>query len=113
MVSDRCLCVCLSCSCAEMAELIDFALVLWTGVGRRKNKFNHICQVAPICPHWMTYCSHLVNTIEPSICGGDAVFCRITLTMTMRVLLTMVSRRLLLSVPSFRRPVVFSMTVYH
>jgi len=56
-----------------MAELIDFALVLWTGVGRRKNKFNHIRQVAPICPHWMAYCSHLVNTIEPSVCGGDAV----------------------------------------
>jgi len=26
--------------------------------------------------HWR----HLANTIEPSVCGGDAVLCHITLT---------------------------------
>jgi len=26
--------------------------------------------------HWR----HLANTIEPSVCGGDAVLCQITLT---------------------------------
>jgi len=34
-----------------MAELIDLPFGLWTLVGRRKHKFNHICQVAPMCPH--------------------------------------------------------------
>jgi len=26
--------------------------------------------------HWR----HLANTIEPSVCGGDAVLCQVTLT---------------------------------
>jgi len=32
-------------SCAKMAEPIDILFGLWTGVGRRKHTFNHICQV--------------------------------------------------------------------
>jgi len=28
-----------------------FAVWLWTMVGRRKHKFNHIRQVTPMCPH--------------------------------------------------------------
>jgi len=28
------------------------------------------------CTHW----HHLANATEPSICGGDAAFCQITLT---------------------------------
>jgi len=28
---------------------------------------------------WIHWC-HLVNTIEPPVCGGDAVLCQVTLT---------------------------------
>ena len=34
-----------------MAEPIEMPLGLWTQVGRRKHKFNCICQVAPMCSH--------------------------------------------------------------
>jgi len=44
-------------SCAETAEAIDLPYGLWTRVGRRKHKFNHICQVAPMYP--TTLCSEL------------------------------------------------------
>jgi len=56
---------------------------------RRKHKFSRIRQVAPICPHGRTHwlCPHgrahwhnVENTIEPSICSGDAALCQITLT---------------------------------
>jgi len=49
-------------------------------VGQRKHKFNHIRQVAPMCPHGRTHWRHLANTIEPSVCCGDAALCQITLT---------------------------------
>jgi len=42
-------------SCAETSEPIDLAFGLWTRVDRRKNKFSHIRQVAPICPHMSTW----------------------------------------------------------
>jgi len=29
---------------------------------------------------WGAHWRHLKNTIEPSVCGGDAVLCQITLT---------------------------------
>jgi len=29
---------------------------------------------------WGAQCSHLANTTGPSVCGGDAIFCQITLT---------------------------------
>jgi len=29
---------------------------------------------------WGAHWRHLANTIEPSVCGGDAVLCQITLT---------------------------------
>jgi len=29
---------------------------------------------------WGAYWRHLSNTIEPSVCGGDAALCKITLT---------------------------------
>jgi len=34
----------------------------------------------PMCPPMWAYWRHLANTIEPSVCGGDAVLCQITLT---------------------------------
>jgi len=42
-------------SCAKTAEPIDLPFGLWTLVGRRKHKFYHICQVAPMCPHWRAH----------------------------------------------------------
>jgi len=64
-------------SCARTAELIDLPLGLCTGVGQRKHKFNYIRQVAPMCRH--AHWRNLANTIETSICCGDAALCQITL----------------------------------
>ena len=38
-----------------------------------------------MCPHerachGMAHCRHVVNTVEPSICGDNSVLCQITLT---------------------------------
>jgi len=66
-------------SCVKTSEPIDLPLRLWTRVDRKKHKFNHIRQVAPVCPHGRAHWWHLANTAEPSVCGGDAVFCQITL----------------------------------
>ena len=70
-------------SCAETAEPIDLQFGLWTRVGRRKHKFNHIRQVAPMYPPMWIHWRHLANTTESSVCGGDAVLCQITLTTVM------------------------------
>jgi len=67
-------------SCAETTEPIDLPFWLWTRLGQRKHKFNRIRQEAPICRHWRAHCRHLANTIEPSVCGGNAVLCQSTLT---------------------------------
>ena len=61
-------------SCVKMGEPIDLPLGLWTSVGRMKQKFSRICQVAP--------CE---GSLAPRgeydwICGGDAALCQITLT---------------------------------
>jgi len=32
-----------------------------------------IRQLAPTCPHGRAHWRHLANTIEPSVCGGDAM----------------------------------------
>jgi len=50
------------------------------GSGGPKHSFNRIRQVAPMCPHRMAHWRHLANTTEPSVCGGDAALCQITLT---------------------------------
>ena len=42
--------------------------------------FHRIHQVAPICPHGKVHWHNVANTIELSICGGDAALCQITLT---------------------------------
>jgi len=67
-------------SCAKTAELIDLLFGLWTWVCWKKHKFNRICQVTPMCTPLWAHWRHLANTIEPSVCGGDAVLCKITLT---------------------------------
>jgi len=54
---------------------------LGCGIGCAEgNKFSHIYQVAPMCPALWAHWHHLANIIEPSVCGGDAVLCQITLT---------------------------------
>ena len=65
---------------------------LWTRVGPRKHKFNYIRQVAPMCPHGRTHwrvpqpCPRqsgrgiLANTIEASVCCGDAALYQTTVT---------------------------------
>jgi len=65
---------------AKTAKPIDLPFALWTRVGRTKHKFNRIRQVAPMCRHGRAHWRHLANTIEPSVCGGDAALCQITLT---------------------------------
>jgi len=60
-------------------------LGFWTRVDRRKQKFNRIRQVAPMCGHERTHWRHLVNSTEPSVCSGDAVLCQITLTTCLNV----------------------------
>jgi len=64
------------CVLCKTAEPIDLPFGLWTRVGRRKHKFNHIRQVAPMCPDGRAHWRQLANTIEPSVCGGDAVLCQ-------------------------------------
>jgi len=56
------------------AELIDLPFALQTRVGRRMHKFSPIRQVAPMYRHGRKHCRHLVNTIEPSVYGGDAPY---------------------------------------
>jgi len=59
-----------------MAEPIDLPFGLWTWMGRRNHKFSRIRS-----HHGSAHWRHLANTIEPSVCGGDAALCQITLTM--------------------------------
>jgi len=40
-----------------------------------------------MCPPMWAHWRHLTNTIEPSICGGDAVLCQITLIVWLLLLL--------------------------
>jgi len=62
---------------AKTAEQIDSPVGLWTRVSRRKHKFNRIRQVAPMCFHGRAHWRHLANTIEPSVCGGDAAYVKL------------------------------------
>jgi len=45
--------------------------------GQRKHKFSRILQVVPMCPHWRTHYRHLVNMIEPPVCGGDVPYVKL------------------------------------
>jgi len=57
-------------SCGKTAELIDTPLAY--GLGWAKES---------MC--WMgSYWRHLANTFEPSVCGGDAALCQITLLLS-------------------------------
>jgi len=60
-------------------EPIDLPFGLWTRAGRRKHKFNCICQVAPMFSRGRADWHHLANTIKSSLCGDDAALCQITL----------------------------------
>ena len=54
---------------AKMAEPIDMSFGLWTWVGPRRHVFDGGA-------HWR----HLADTIESSMCSGDAALCQITWT---------------------------------
>jgi len=76
IVADRVASVCPSVcrfativSHARTAEPIEMPFGTWTRLGSRKHVLDGDV-------HWR----HLANTIEPSMCGGDAAFCQVTLT---------------------------------
>jgi len=52
-------------SCAKMAEPIEILFWVGTGVGQGN--------VLGGGAHWR----HLLNTIKPSMCGGDAAFVKL------------------------------------
>jgi len=43
------------------------------------------------CARWGAHWRHLANTIEPSVCGGDAALCQITLTTLLLLLLLLLN----------------------
>jgi len=45
-------------------------VVVWCGWGYNSNE---------PCTRWGAHWRHLANTIEPSMCGGDAALCQFTL----------------------------------
>ena len=55
-------------SYAKTAEPIEMPFGIWTRVGPRKHLLGE-----------GAHGRHLANTIEPSMCGGDAACCQITL----------------------------------
>jgi len=57
-------------SCAKMAEPIEMPFGIWTRVGPRKHVLGGTIGCTLGQP----------NTIAPSMCGGDAACCQITLT---------------------------------
>ena len=63
-------------SCAKTAEPIEmpFGIVWDVDSGGLK-------KARGVYTHWR----HLANTIEPSVCGGDATCCQITLTASLVV----------------------------
>jgi len=64
----------------KTAELIDLPFGLWVRVVRRRQKFSRFRQLAPIVYYGTAHWRHLANTIEPSVCCGDAALCQIILT---------------------------------
>jgi len=57
---------------AKTAELMEMPF----GIGTRVGQGNIVRNLLGGGAHWR----HLLNTIKPSMCGGDAAFCQITLT---------------------------------
>jgi len=64
------------CELCKKAEPINLPFRLWTRLGQRQHKFSCICHVAPMCQRGRAHWHHVVNTIEPSICGGNVVICQ-------------------------------------
>jgi len=69
-------------SCAKTAEPIDLPLGLYWVVDTGGPKEVQVQSHLPGGTNMPTraHLRHLANMIEPSICGGDAVLCQITLT---------------------------------
>jgi len=62
---------------AKTAESIEMLFGLWARIGRNKHKFNRIRQVVPMYHHGSAHWRHLANTIEPSVCGGNAAYVKL------------------------------------
>ena len=60
----------------KMADPIDLSFWLWARLGIRKHEFNGIRDVAPMCADGTAHCHHMANTIQPSVCRGDAAICQ-------------------------------------
>jgi len=65
-------------STAKTAESIDMPFGTWSQVGPG----NHVSDGSRI--RWGAHWRHLANTIEPSVCGGDAPVRQIILTTCLR-----------------------------
>jgi len=73
-------------SAAKTAAPIGMPFGSWAGMGRRNHRWGSsgaedvamaaIFGFLHMGSHWR----HLANTSEPSMCGGDAALCQITLT---------------------------------
>jgi len=57
--------------CAKIAKPVEMPFGLWTWVGQRKQVLH-----GGLGAH----CRNLAHTLEPSVCGGDAALCQITVT---------------------------------
>jgi len=66
-------------SCAKTAEPVDLPFGFWTWVGPRKDKFNRIRQVTPMCRHGR-HIGAIWQIQLNRLCGGDAALCQITFT---------------------------------
>ena len=67
-------------SSAKTAEPIEIPFGMWTQLGPRKHvgPMKHVCiDGLQIGATWR------IPLIEQSMCGGDAAFCQITLTMAL------------------------------
>jgi len=66
-----------------MSGPIDLPFALWI-LWAEGSTSSIVFAVAPMSPHGRAHWRHLANTTEPSVCGGDAALCQITLTICFR-----------------------------
>jgi len=73
----------LFCLCLIVVLQLDICLIAIWAVDSGVPKEAKVQSYSPggtNVPSLWTHWRHLANTIEPSVCGGDAVLCQITLT---------------------------------
>jgi len=67
-------------TCAETAETDRFAVLVVDSGGLKEAQVQSYLPGCTNLPSHMAHWRHLANTIEPSVCGSNAVLCQITLT---------------------------------